>query len=110
MAIRFPQRVGSGNVDKAWAIIQNNLDFLADLVDKLTSSILKGSATVTNGNSTVAVAFSTTLTSPAVNVTPTSDPGGRYWISGRTGAGFTINLAVAAPVAGVGFDWIAKGA
>lgn len=109
MAIRFPQRVGSGNMDKAWAILQNNLDYLADLYDKFTSVNAKGFATVTNGNTTVAVSFGGNITSPAVTITPTADPGGRYWITGRTAAGFTINLSVAAPVAGVGFDWIAKG-
>lgn len=111
MAIRFPQRwTSSTPSDKAPGILQNCIDFLADFVDKFTSKFAQGTATVANGNTTVAVLFPTSILSPAVEITPVADPGGRYWISARTGSGFTINLSVAAPVAGVAFDWIAKGA
>jgi hypothetical protein len=111
MTVRFPQRwTSSTDPAKAPGILQNALDFLADLFDKFTAATAKGTATVTNGNVAVAVAFATPITSPAVVVTPLSDPGGRFWTSARTSSGFTINLGVAAPVAGVVFDWIAKGA
>lgn len=111
MAIRFPQRwTSSTDPTKAPGILQNCIDFLADIVDKFMSTTSKGTTTITNGNVTVGVVFSTPLTSPAVNVSPISNPGGYWWVSGRTNSGFTINLAVAAPVAGVVFDWIAKGA
>lgn len=111
MAIRFPQRwTSSTDPAKAPGVLQNALDFLADIVDKFMGQTARGTATVTNGNFTQAVAFATPISSPSVVITPVADPGGRFWTSARTSAGFTINLSVAAPVAGVAFDWIAKGA
>lgn len=109
MTIRFPQRVKT-NDENPWATLQNNLEYLADLFDKFQGAQAKGTATITNGNTFVDVSFTSTITTPAVVVTPLADPGARYWISNRTGAGFRINQGVAAPVAGVGYDWIAKGA
>lgn len=111
MAIRFPQRwTSSTSPDKAPGILQNCIDFLAGVVDTFMSAQASGLATVTNGNTTVAVLFASPITTPRVEITPVADPGGRYWTSARTNSGFTINLSVAAPVAGVQFDWIAKGA
>lgn len=109
MAIQFPQRITKDSED-SWVVLQNNLDFLSNLFDLFQNKFLKGTATVTNGNTFVDVSFSTTITNPAVVITPVADPGGRFWISNRTSGGFRINQGVAAPVAGVAYDWIAKGA
>lgn len=109
MAIQFPQRVTKLS-DDAWVVLQNNLDFLANLFDLFQNKQAKGASTITNGNTFVDVNFATPITNPAVVVTPVADPGGRVWISNRTNGGFRINQGAAAPVGGVAYDWIAKGA
>lgn len=109
MAIQFPQRVTKLTED-AWVVLQNNLDFLANLFDVFQNKQAKNTSTITNGNTFVDVNFASPITNPSVVVTPVADPGARYWISNRTSAGFRINQGVAAPVAGVAYDWIAKGA
>jgi hypothetical protein len=109
VSIQFPQRLTKLS-DNAWVVLQNNLDYLADLFDKFTGKQTKGTSTITNGNTFVDVNFSSPITNPAVVVTPVADPGGRVWISNRTSGGFRINQGVAAPVGGVAYDWIAKGA
>jgi len=111
MAIRFPQRwTSQTSPEDTGGVLQNALDFLADIVDKFMSATTKGTVTIPNGATNVSVGFSSAITSPAVVVTPIGDPGARFWISGRTNSGFTINQGVAAPVAGQQYDWIAKGA
>jgi hypothetical protein len=109
MAIQFPQRLTKFSED-AWVVLQNNLDYLSDLFDKFTAKQAKGTSTITNGNTFVDVNLTSPITSPSVVITPVADPGGRFWISNRTSGGFRINQGVAAPVGGVGYDWIAKGA
>jgi hypothetical protein len=57
-----------------------------------------GTATVTNGNSSVSVDHGLAVT-PAVSdilLTPTADPSVRYWVSATTSTQFTITLSAAA--------------
>lgn len=91
-------------------IVQRNLEFLRDVVDAFTGKLLRGSATVPNAATTVVVTHGLGSASYAVVVTPTADPGGRFWVSGKSSTQFTINLSAAAGGAGVPFDWIVKGA
>jgi hypothetical protein len=91
-------------------IVQDMLFFLRDAFDTFANKVARGSATISLGNTTVVVTMLTGLTTYSVEVTPTSNPGGYWWVSGKTPTQFQINLAVAAPALGVGFDWVVKGA
>jgi hypothetical protein len=91
-------------------VVQNNLDFLKDLFDGLGNKFKSGSATVPNAATTVVVTHGLGVASNAVVITPTVDPGGRFWVSAKSSTQFTINLQVAAPVGGISFDYIVKGA
>jgi hypothetical protein len=91
-------------------VVQNNLEYLRDQFDGQTTKLKQGSATVPNGATTVNVTHSLGIATNYVALTPTVDPGGRYWVTGKSATAFTINLQVAAPVAGISFDWIVKGA
>jgi hypothetical protein len=78
-----------------------------------TSTMQAGTTTVPPGATSVAVTH--TLGAPnAVAITPNTANvaivwgSGGYWITSKTNTGFTINLAVAAPSGGVGFDWMVK--
>lgn len=91
-------------------VVQRNLEQLRDVYDAYTSRIRIGFITITNGNTSVVVGHSLATAVYAAFVTPTSDPGGRVWISNKTSTAFTINLSTPAPLAGVTFDWLVKGA
>jgi hypothetical protein len=91
--------------------LQQMIQFLRDSFDTFQSKFQNGTSTITSGNTTVAVSFPASLAGTfQVEVTPLANPGGAWWVSGKGAGGFTINLAVAAPVSGVAFDWVAKGA
>lgn len=110
MATLFPLRAKRGDVENGYMVVQQMVEFLRDVFDKFTGSIIPGSSIITNGNTTVTVALTSALAVYSVQATPTVDPAGRYWISGKTSTQFVINLQVAAPVGGITFDWIVKGA
>jgi hypothetical protein len=72
-----------------------------------------GTATITTGNTSVAVSFTNALTNSPLNAADlvvvmtaaeTSGTGRGFWISGFTTSGFTINVPVAT-AANVTFDW-----
>lgn len=90
-------------------VVQRNLETLRDVVDAFNVKQLRGTATVPNAATTVVVIHGLASASYAVEVTPTADPGGRWWVSGKTSTQFTINLSVAAGGAGVPFDWTVRG-
>lgn len=111
MATNFPLRAKRGDPENGYMVVQQMVEFLRDVFDRFTGTITRGSATVTNGNTTVAVPIPSNIGATySVGLTPLADPGGRFWVTGKTSSQFVINLGVAAPVAGVGFDWTAKGA
>lgn len=91
-------------------VVQQNLEFLRDAFDSTQGKFKQGASTVTSGNTTVVVSHALGAASYQVSLTPLADPQGRFWITGKSATQFTINLQVAAPVAGVSFDWIVKGA
>jgi hypothetical protein len=68
-----------------------------------------GSSTVPNGSTTLVVSHGLGVASYRAELTPLQDPGGRYWVSNKTGSQFQINLSVVAPVGGIAFDWLVKG-
>lgn len=76
-----------------------------------TTSQKAGSATLPVGTSSLVITHSLGLPN-AVGLTPNTANiaivwgGGGYWISGKTNNSFQINLSVAAPSGGVGFDWM----
>lgn len=108
MAIIFPIRARRGDPN-GHMIVQQNLEYLAEQVDKVTGGLAAGSATITNPATNVLVNHSLGVASYFVTVTPRADPVGRYWISNKTAASFQLNLS-AAPAGSLAFDWIAKGA
>jgi hypothetical protein len=109
MATIFPQRARRDDPN-GHMVVQNNLDFLKDVVDGIIGKFKSGSATVSVGATSVIVTHGMGASSSAVSVTPTQDPGGRFWVSGKSATAFQINLQVAAPVGGIAFDYIVKGA
>jgi hypothetical protein len=90
--------------------VELNLDDLLAAYNTFVQKFASGSVSVPAGQTTLNVAHTSVGSIHAVTVTPTGDPGGRWWISGKTATGFTINLQVAAPAGGVGFDYFVKGA
>lgn len=90
--------------------VELNLDDLLNAYNTFANKFRGGSVTVLAGATTVVVVHSLGSAIYAAAVTPTLDPGGRYWISGKTSTQFTINLSVAAPVGGIPFDYLVKGA
>lgn len=90
--------------------VQFLVEVLRDALDAFIAKFTVGTATVTNGNTTATVTHGLNMASNYVSLTPTADPGGRYWVSNKTATAFQINLQTAAGVGGVSFDWLVKGA
>lgn len=90
--------------------VQSNLEQLRDVVDSFTGRFKEGSSTITSGNFNVVITHGLGSTNYKAQVTPTVDPGGRWWVSAKTATQFTINIITVAPVGGVSFDWVLKGA
>ena len=105
----FPTRARRGD-EHGYMIVQQNLEFLRDKFDATRVSILRGQATVGVGTTTLVVTHSLGSSTYSVVASPLVNPGGNWWISNKSATQFQLNLAVAAPVGGVPFDWIVKGA
>lgn len=111
MATLFPLRAKRGDPENGYLTVQSMVEFLRDAFDRFTGTISRGQATVLAGNTTVVVALTANIGAVySVAPCPLADPGGRWWVSGKTSSQFIINLGVAAPVGGIAFDWTAKGA
>jgi hypothetical protein len=91
-------------------VVQQMLEFLRDVFDKFVGNFVLGSGTVLQGNTTLVVTHGLGNATYAVVASPKLNPGGNWWITGKTSTQFTINLAAAAPVGGIPFDWLVKGA
>lgn len=89
--------------------VELNLDDLLNAYNTFVNKFRSGSVTVPQAATTLTVVHSVGMTN-SVAVTPMLDPGGRYWISGKTATQFVINLQVAAPLGGIPFDYLVKGA
>lgn len=109
MSTEFPQRARRGD-DNGHMVVQENLYFLRDTFDQSLAKILGGSATILSGAAFVDVTFTPSLAIYFVAISPLADPGGRVWVSNKASSQFRINSTIAAPVAGLPFDWVLKGA
>lgn len=70
-----------------------------------------GTCTIASSSSSQACSFASSFgsgVSPVVVVTPTSNPGSFFWISGVSVSGFTVNLG-SAPGADVTFNYVVVG-
>jgi hypothetical protein len=104
-------RARRGDIEDGYLVVQEMVLFLRDAFDKFQVKFQAGQATVAQSNTSIAVSLpSNPGAIYSVALTPTVDPGGRYWVTGKSSTGFTINLQTAAPVGGVSFDWSVKGA
>jgi len=111
MATQFPMHARRGDPAEGYLVVQQMVEFLRDVFDKTIAGFARGTALVIQGNTTVAVTIPATVGGTySAQVTPLADPVGRFWISGKGSSGFTINLSTAAPVGGVAFDWMVRGA
>lgn len=110
MATEFPFQAHANDIQSGYLVVQKMVLFLRDIFDSFTGKFASGSVTVASGTTTVTVAVSINSSSYKVVVTPLADPLARFWVSGKTATQFVINLGAAAPVSGIAFDWIAKGA
>ena len=110
MATQFPFNAKRGDPENGYMVVQQMVLFLRDAFDTFTGKVLRGNNTVLQAATTVVCTLPATLAVYSVAATPLVNPGGNWWISGKTTTQFTINLAVAAPVGGIAFDWIVKGA
>jgi hypothetical protein len=90
--------------------LQQLVEWLRDEMDKVKGEGLKGVATIAQGQTTLIIAHNLGTPTYSLALTPTSDPGGRYWASNKTATQFQANLQTAAPVGGVSFDWIIRSA
>jgi len=90
--------------------VQSMLEYLRDKFDGLQNKFLTGTSTVLQGNTTLVVTHGLGSATYSVVATPTVNPGGSWWISNKTSSQFQLNLAVAAPLGGVPFEWSVKGA
>jgi hypothetical protein len=100
-----------GDPEEGYLVVQQMVEFLRDAFDKFASVNARGSSTIIQGNTSVGVSFASAVGAIySVAVTPIGDPGSRFWVSGKSSGGFTINLQTAAPVGGVNFDWLVRGA
>lgn len=90
--------------------VQANLDQLRDAFDASVGKFKQGTSTVTSANTSLVVTHGLGAATHQVMLTPLVDPAGRWWVSNKTATQFQINLQVAAPVGGIQFDWVVKGA
>jgi len=93
----------------AWTIWQNILWSTSVVFDVFVNKFDEGNAVVAAGQTFVAVGHGLAVSNYAVVVTPTADPGSRFWVSNKTSTQFRINLQTA-PGGAVAFDWSAKAA
>lgn len=91
-------------------VVQQLLEFLRDQFDKFQNNTIRGTSTVLATQTTLVVSHGLGNPTFSVVAVPLLDPGGRYWLSNKTATQFQINLQTAAPVGGIPFDWIVKGA
>jgi hypothetical protein len=68
-------------------------------------NVIRGSATINAGSTSVVVNLPISLSSYSVVITPTSSVTALYWISNKTATSFTINIA-SAPISNTTFDYV----
>jgi len=88
-------------------VVQDNLDRLNDYVSAFIGKEAWGSNNIVVGNTSVSVTHGLNASQVAIVASPQIDPVGRWWISGKTPNGFTINISAALGT-NIAFDWIAR--
>jgi hypothetical protein len=58
-------------------------------------NVIRGTATINAGSTSVVVNLPTTISSYSVVITPTTSLSALWWVSNKTPASFTINIASA---------------
>lgn len=83
--------------------------FVQSIFDVFQSKFNTGTATITTGNTTVAVNHLLGTSNFVAQVTPLGNPGGAPWVSGKTTSQFTINIPGALG-GNLNLDWMVKAA
>jgi hypothetical protein len=100
-----------GDPEEGYLVVQQMVLFLRDVFDKFAQASARGVSTIVQGTTTVNASLPAAVGATySVALAPLNDPVGRYWVTNKTSSGFTINLSAAAPVGGVAFDWVVRGA
>jgi hypothetical protein len=90
-------------------VVQQNLEFLKEEVDKIRGNTVRGSASISNPNTTVVVNHGLGNAVYSVAVTPVNgDVGSRWWVNLKTATQFTIYVQTT-PGGTIIFDWIVRG-
>jgi len=90
-------------------VVQQNLEFLRDEVDKLLAKFRQGVASISNPATTVVITHGLGQANYSVTATPTNgDVGSRWWIENKTTNQFTIRVQTT-PGGTATFDWVVKG-
>lgn len=105
----FPTRARRGDPN-GHMVVQQLLEFLRDQFDKYVAKVTRGTTTVAQGATTALVVHGLGNPTNTVVASPGVDPAGTWWVSNKTATQFQLNLAVAAPIGGVPFEWIVRGA
>ncbi len=109
MAITFPTRARRDDPN-GHMVVQQNLEFLSNEVDKIVGSTRRGSASISNPGTTVVVTHGLGSAVYSVAVTPVNgDVGSRWWVDLKTATQFTIRVQTTPPGTAT-FDWIVRGA
>jgi hypothetical protein len=67
-------------------------------------NVIRGSATINSGSTSVVVNLPISIASYSVVITPTVSVSAFWWVSGKTATSFTINIATA-PASNTTFDY-----
>jgi hypothetical protein len=68
-------------------------------------NVIRGSATINAGSTSVVVNLPISIASYSVVITPTTSVSALWWVSNKTTASFTINIATA-PSSNTTFDYV----
>ncbi len=108
MAITFPTRARRADPN-GHMVVQQNLEFLRDELDKLLAKFKQGSASISNPATSVLVTHALGQANYQVVVTPQNgDVGSRWWVELKTASQFTIKVQTT-PGGTAIFDWLVKG-
>jgi hypothetical protein len=90
-------------------VVQQNLEFLKEEVDKIIGNTRRGSASIQNPNTEVTVTHNLGNAVYSVAVTPVNgDVGSRWWVDLKSTTQFKIKVQTT-PGGTAIFDWIVRG-
>jgi len=109
MPVTFPTRARRDDPN-GHMVVQQNLEFLRDEVEKLIGNTKRGQASIQNPATSVLVTHALGAAVYSVVVTPVNgDVGSRWWVDLKTTTQFTIKVQTT-PGGTAIFDWIVRGA